>query len=140
LLQKKIKFVEHLAPWVKGALVTRHDCEVVIGTLNHCSLIIPDGRSQLPSLYRLSGSFRDKYYMAKHRISDSVASDVAWWISVLSSENCQMFITLLGDPSPLQIHVDASTSWGIGFVMNGKWLAWKLKPGWKIKGREIGWA
>src|ERR1700677_1970617 len=51
-----------------------------------------------------------------------------------------MFITPLGDPSPLEIHVDASTLWGIGFTMNGKWLAWKLKPGWKIKGHEIGWA
>ncbi|CAL1715691.1 unnamed protein product [Somion occarium] len=40
----------------------------------------------------------------------------------------------------LVLFVDASTSWGIGLVANGKWLAWQLKPGWKSDGRDIGWA
>lgn len=44
-------------------------------------------------------------------------------------------------PPPInnQIFVDASTSWGIGFVMDGKWLAWKFKDGWRCDGRDIGW-
>ena len=36
--------------------------------------------------------------------------------------------------------MDASTSWGIGLVLDGKWLAWHLKDGWQAEGREIGWA
>lgn len=38
------------------------------------------------------------------------------------------------------LFVDASTSWGIGLVLNGKWLAWRLKNGWRGDGRDIGWA
>ncbi|KAG5729341.1 hypothetical protein E4T56_gene9914, partial [Termitomyces sp. T112] len=32
------------------------------------------------------------------------------------------------------------TSWGIGFTLNGKWLAWKLLPGWMSPDCNIGWA
>jgi hypothetical protein len=35
--------------------------------------------------------------------------------------------------------MDASTSWGIGFWMEGKWIAWRSIPGWKTDGRDIGW-
>ncbi len=28
---------------------------------------------------------------------------------------------------------------GIGVVVNGKWDAWSLCPGWKSEGRNIGW-
>lgn len=30
-------------------------------------------------------------------------------------------------------------SWGIGLVLNDKWLAWRLKEGWRCEGRDIGW-
>jgi hypothetical protein len=39
-----------------------------------------------------------------------------------------------------EIYVDASTSWGLGFVWKKKWLAWKLKDSWRTDGRDIGWA
>jgi hypothetical protein len=39
-----------------------------------------------------------------------------------------------------EIHVHASTSWGLGFIWKKKWLAWRLKDGWKADGRDIGWA
>jgi hypothetical protein len=35
--------------------------------------------------------------------------------------------------------VDASTSWGIGLILNGRWLAWKFKDNWESEGQEIGW-
>lgn len=35
--------------------------------------------------------------------------------------------------------MDASTSWGVGFWMEGKWIAWRSIPGWKGDGRDIGW-
>jgi hypothetical protein len=35
--------------------------------------------------------------------------------------------------------MDASTSWGIGFWMEGKWIAWRAIAGWKSDGRDIGW-
>ena len=44
-------------------------------------------------------------------------------------------------PAPLSLLIcmDASTSWGIGFWMEGKWIAWQSIPGWKNDGRDIGW-
>jgi hypothetical protein len=41
--------------------------------------------------------------------------------------------------SPLSIFVDASTSWGIGVMIDNCWMAFKLRQGWKILGRNIGW-
>jgi len=38
-----------------------------------------------------------------------------------------------------EIFVDAS-GWGIGFFLNGRWLAWQLKPGWDTAGRNNQWA
>ena len=45
-------------------------------------------------------------------------------------------------PEPLDtaLFVDASTGWGIGLVLDGKWLAWQLKDGWNADNRGIGWA
>lgn len=40
----------------------------------------------------------------------------------------------------IDLFVDASTLWGIGLVLDDKWLAWPLKVGWKSDGRDIGWA
>lgn len=37
-----------------------------------------------------------------------------------------------------EIYVDSS-SWGIGFIMGDRWLAWKLKDGWKVKERDNNW-
>ena len=37
------------------------------------------------------------------------------------------------------IFVDASTSWGIGIVVGGRWAAFELLNGWKVEGRDICW-
>lgn len=42
----------------------------------------------------------------------------------------------------LEVFVDSS-GWGVGFVMNGQWLAWEFKKGWKSFGgvkRDNTWA
>ena len=36
--------------------------------------------------------------------------------------------------------MDASTSWGISVFIDHQWATWKLTPGWKVDGRDIGWA
>jgi hypothetical protein len=37
------------------------------------------------------------------------------------------------------IFVDASTSWGIGIVIDGRWIGFQLTPRWKVPGRDITW-
>jgi hypothetical protein len=50
-------------------------------------------------------------------------------------------MTLRSPPAPLDLFIcmDASTSWGAGFWMEGKWIAWRCIDGWKSDGRDIGW-
>jgi hypothetical protein len=44
-------------------------------------------------------------------------------------------------PSDDSIWVDASTSYGVGLVINHTWDSWKLAPGWDSHpSRRIGWA
>jgi hypothetical protein len=47
---------------------------------------------------------------------------------------------LFPDLPPSSVFVDASTSFGIGFLADSRWLAWKLLDGWRADGRDIGWA
>jgi hypothetical protein len=65
-----------------------------------------------------------------------------WWCTMLSAPH--ICLPLKGAPPVSNIHifVDTSTSWGIGFVMNGKWLVWPFHDGTidLEHGHNIGWA
>ena len=54
---KKIHYLEKLSPWQKEQKFSKKDTESILGTLVHCSLAVPDGRSHLPSLSRFAASF-----------------------------------------------------------------------------------
>lgn len=66
--------------------------------------------------------------------------DIDWWRDALENHWCSSRVVLPPEPMDLQVYVDASTSWGIGFVVGNKWLAWELQQGWNSDGRDIGWA
>jgi hypothetical protein len=138
---KKKKYLEHLEGWVAGAKVSAHDCAVLTGTLNHCSAVVITGRSHLASLY----CFASKFAVSSSRfelcsIPDSVVINVSWWWNQLSSAWCGLPIVIPPSAHPVPIFVDASTSFGIGFWWDGRWLAWCLLEGWQADGRDIGWA
>ncbi|KAF5387743.1 hypothetical protein D9615_000294 [Tricholomella constricta] len=130
-----------LEPWSLGAFVSLHDTESIIGTLNHVCLVVPTGRSHLPALYKFRAAFAtDAPRWSKHRVTPAVSTEILWWCSILQHSPCRLDIVRPPDPLDVPIFVDASTSWGIGFCLNGKWLAWKLLPGWKSAECDIGWA
>lgn len=112
------------------------------GTLNHVCLVVPDGRLHLLYFNRFRAGFKepDKPFI-RHKVHAKLLEDVAWWRAKLSQEFLGISITkpppILDDPT---IYVDASTNWGLGLVINGRWLAWEYKSGWKSDGREIGWS
>jgi hypothetical protein len=139
--KKKTKYLARLLDWTPGSFHTAKDAERLIGTLNHITLVVPEGRTHLVSLYKFRGGFKsDTPASAKHKLPSPAVLDIDWWRNVL----LQPFVGLnvIRPPKPLNIElfVDASTSWGIGLVLNGRWLAWELKDGWKSDGRDIGWA
>jgi hypothetical protein len=138
---KKLRYLTKLEPWVPGQRFSRKDAESVLGTLVHCSLAIPDGRSRLPSISRFTSSFN---YLtspyARRTPNAAVFSDIDWWRTQLSLSFCGSTLSKPPAASPTEFWVDASSSWGIGVVFNGSWDFWMFQPGWDKDGRNIGWA
>jgi hypothetical protein len=99
------------------------------------------GRSHLPPLYQFRVSFGScPSRFLKRMPPDEVIKSIDWWQSSLQQEFLGLKIVHPPPPSDHILYVDASSSWGIGLVLNGRWLAWQYKPGWYAEGREIGWA
>ena len=117
------------------------EAETIIGTLNHVCLVVPEGRSRLVSLFKFRGGFKSGTPSeVKHKLSFSTAEDLAWWRSRLQEKFVGIKILRPREALDNKVYVDASTSWGIGLVLDGKWLAWEFKSDWQAEGREIGWA
>ena len=138
---KKARYLIKLQPWVHGQKFSRKDAESVLGTLVHCSLAIPNGRSYLPSISRFASSFNHLSSAYAHRLPNaSVLSDIDWWRAQLSTPFCGSYLSKPPTASSTEFWVDASSSWGIGVVFDNQWDFWMLRPGWKKDGRNIGWA
>lgn len=138
---KKTKYLARLASWTSGAAQNTKEAESLIGTLNHCCLAIPEGRSRLPALYRFRAHLSHTANpFVRLPIPSLVLSDLAWWTRTLSQPFCGSTLYIPPLATGLDIFVDASTSWGIGLVINGRWMAWYLRSGWRSEGRNIGWA
>jgi hypothetical protein len=140
-LNKRSKYLTCLALWLPGGFVSRNDCETLIGCLQHCCLVLREGRSHMPLFYRLLSSFKSSTSPSvTHKIPPLVLDNVSWWMSQLSAELCACHLCPIPDPLPPVVFVDASTSFGIGFLADSRWLAWCLLPDWKSDGHDIGWA
>jgi hypothetical protein len=139
--QKKLRYLEKLLPWHEGSKFMKKDVESVLGTLVHCSLAVPEGRSHLPSLSRFAASFNflSSPFIRKTP-SPSVLTDIHWWRTQLTADFCGSVLAKPPPISSVDFWVDASSSWGIGIVFEGEWDAWKFLEGWDTDGRNIGWA
>ena len=113
----------------------------MLGTLVHCSLAVPDGRSRLPSIARFASSFNHLSLPYARRLPNaSVLSDIEWWRSRLAADFCGSTLSKPPPCSSISFWVDASSSWGIGIVFDSYWDFWRLSKGWDKGGRNIGWA
>lgn len=140
-IEKKAKYLGRLASWVSGATISLLDAEKVIGTLNHVTLVAPHGRAYMPGLYGFRAAFGARASpFTRHRLTASAVECVIWWRALLLRDDVGIDIVRPPAPTPDVLYVDASTGWGIGLVLNGRWLAWEFKAGWKSDGRDIGWA
>ncbi|PPQ81668.1 hypothetical protein CVT24_002936 [Panaeolus cyanescens] len=138
---KKQKYTTKISSWISRGKSTRREAENILGTLVHCSLALPSGRSRLPSLTHFIATFNGtRSPFIRKAPPPSVTTDLDWWHSALSSTFCGSTLKSPPQPSNISFWVDASTDWGIGVVFNDRWIAWKLKDGWKCDGRNIGWA
>jgi hypothetical protein len=138
---KKAKYLTHLVPWAaRGAAVSCRKAEIVLGTLVHCMLAMPDGCTQLIALMHMVSAFEGaRNRFSRWTPSTAVLDNIAFWCAKLSVPFCDL---VLHDPpplSPVEFWVDASTSYGVGAVFAGHWAAWQFHTGWKANGRNIGW-
>jgi hypothetical protein len=139
--EKKKRYLTKIEPWTPGRKFTRREAESILGTLVHCSLVLPTSRCHLSALSRFTASFiHASSPFIKKEPNQSVLSDIAWWRQQLSEPFCGTHISRPPPLSSLEFWVDASTSWGIGVIFDGIWESWQLKPDWKKNGRDIGWA
>jgi hypothetical protein len=139
--EKKACYLAKLLPWNPDQRFSRKDTKLLLGTLIHCSLALPNGCSCLSALSHFAASFNHFSSTFVHcSPSPAVIADICWWRAQLSTEFCGSIITKPPHISPLEFWIDASSSWGIGIVFDNVWDAWKLRPRWNKDGRDIGWA
>lgn len=138
---KCAKYLAKLEQWKATFKPTCEEVESLIGTLNHVALIVPAGRTHLLHLYRLRASFTHaRHRWIRHKITAAALDDVQWWTQTLQNSFVGMPVIRPPLPNDDALYVDASTDWGIGLLLNGRWLAWKFHDGWRSEGRDIGWA
>ena len=91
---KKTRYLIKLQPWIQGQKFSRKDAESILGTLVHCSLAVPDGRSHLPSIARFTASFNHVSSAYAHRSPNaSVLIDIGWWRTQLSNPFCGSYLS-----------------------------------------------
>jgi hypothetical protein len=139
--QKKLRYVEKLKPWQNGRKFIKKDVESLLGTLVHCSLAVPDGRSHLPSLscFATSFNFLPSPFIWKTP-NPSVLADISWWRTHLSADFCGSTLSKPPPTFPVEFWVDTSSSWGVGIVFGDEWESWEFSTDWDTDGRNIGWA
>ena len=139
--RKRKKFLRRVSDFIgnfERARCQLRDVERIHGSLCYISFIFRAGRSHLPSLSNFAASFKGNEFIRRFP-PRSLITDLNWWQKQLHAQGFYRQLIPRGDPLEMGIYVDASTSWGIGIIVEGKWLAFQHKPSWKVPGRDIGW-
>ena len=126
------------------------ELDSICGTLSHLSNVVLLGRSNLRGLWgqRASMATTGANDFAKWPIRSAAKKNLEWWSSSLG--NAPIFLDLCPQISPdpsITVYTDASSSWGIGVVINEVHDRFRLTDGWQRDGkpdsepaRDIGWA
>jgi hypothetical protein len=134
---RKLSSISDLLNQGKG--ISYKDAMSLNGTLSHVAFVIPHGRAYLANLCTFIASFTSNSKFSHRHPSPSVKNDLKWWFNTLSSPPNARTLSPHGTTQDLDLWVDASTKWGIGIILKGKWNTWTLSENWKGNGRDIGW-
>jgi len=139
--QKRMKFLRRVQTFIASfnrQKCTLHDIDKIHGSLCYLTVVYLGGRSRLPSLSNFATKFQGNDYVELYP-PRSLITDLRWWEDILSKEDFYRQLTPRGPASNLCIYTDASTSWGIGVIIDGRWKAFRLSDNWKTEGRGICW-
>lgn len=136
---KKEKYLQAIQEWEAKPKHTLDETQKLYGKLLHACHVVPAGRAYLTNLEAFMGICHDRPFRP-HYPPRRTPSDLSWWKERLTQPAVSRPI-----PGPLPIidtdaYSDASSEIGIGITIRGRWRAWRLLPGWKEDGRDIGWA
>jgi len=101
------------------------------------SFIYHDAWNALPSLSAFLSKFPNDYVL--HHVPHAVKSDLSLWLACLTGPTMSRSL-LLRQCLDLNVHVDASLAFGLGFTFNNDYAGWRLSDSWVAEGRDIGWA
>jgi len=136
---KKQKYLLAIVEWTERNTHTLEEVQKLYGKLLHASLIVTAGRAYLTNLETMIPTFTKKPFVARHAPKDT-PHDLKWWTAALSSPTLTRNVPEPYDLIESRAYSDASSGFGIAIVIGDRWRAWKLLPGWKSEGRDIGWA
>lgn len=136
---KKEKYLLAITQWEARHTHTLSEVQQLYGKLLHACSVVPSGRAYLTTLERFMANFSDSPFMPRTP-PRGTPSDLHWWKITLKQPTLARPI-----PGPSFIdnqaaYSDASSEVGIGVTIGNRWRAWRLLPGWKKDGRDIGWA
>lgn len=138
---KKIKFANRCTSWLSESKRTLRSAQILLGSLNHCCLIQRSARTQLFNLRSFVARFPPSASpFLSLTIPETLRSDILWWNNKLSQTFFGCSVASPPPVLPLKIFVDASTSWGIGILINNKWAAFRIMPAAFSSSHSIGWA
>jgi hypothetical protein len=137
--RKKAKYKAAIEDWLPCQTHNLDEAQKLYGKLLHACLVLPAGRAYLTCLESLMASFSSNPFVP-HHAPRHTSSDLSWWFNELSSSTVSRVIPGPAIVTDRDAFSDASSGFGIGIVIGDQWRAWRLVPGWKADGRDIGWA
>ena len=137
--QKKEKYRQAIVEWKKQPTHTLEDTRKLYGKLLYACHVVLQGRAYLTNLEKMMGFFHMQPFTPRHPPTH-LNDDLTWWKKTLAKPLLSREIPGGRLITDVRGFSDASSTVGIGIVINGRWRAWRLLPGWKENGREIGWA
>lgn len=139
--KKKAKYLLAIEEWFARPTHALQEVQKLYGKLLHTCLVVPPGRAYLTGLEAMLSTGSTSPFVP-HFPPKSVREDLRWWEQILSKPVLSRPI-----PGPVTLRdmgafSDASSGIGIAIVINGRWRAWRLIPGWqRLDGeKDIGWA
>jgi len=144
--KKRLKYLNAVMLAQSTEKVSLESLRSLIGKLSHVAMIVLDGRVNMRGLWRMLTKMETKKIHPKvsWKWLDAQLENLKWWEKKLEEPNIGLQLCTMEKPDDsFGLYCDASTSFGIGIVIEGKAEAFEFKPGWEhVNGiaHDIGYA
>ena len=135
--KKRCRALLKLSLFLSNPRVSQKDCVSLHGSLQHISFVYRDTCCALPALSTFLSKFPNDYVL--HHTPHTMISNMDMWLVCLSGPTMSQSL-MLSQHLDLNLHVDASSSFGLGFMVDNWYAGWHLTEGWATDDRDIGWA